>query len=271
MILRSVKEVYGDRIQATDGEIGKVHEFLFDDEHWAIRYLMVDTGGWLSGRRVLISAAALDTVDWQASALAVKLTRQQVEHSPDITTDQPVSRQHELVLADYYGYAPYWGGVGLWGGGGYPMGLWGAGATGAGTFGMGDQPTAPGTPSAIVAGALQREATEEEHGDQHLRSTREVTGYTIQALDDDIGHVDDFIVDDETWAIHYIVVDTHNWWPGKHVLVSPRWISAVSWENHTIHVDLRKEQVKSGPEYDPARMLNRADLERLHQHYGRPD
>jgi hypothetical protein len=110
----------------------------------------------------------------------------------------------------------------------------------------------------------------EEQGDSHLRSTREVTGYAIHALDDDIGHVEDFIVDDETWAIRYLVVDTRNWWPGKRVLISPRWISATSWEERAVHVDLRKDQVRAGPEYDPERVLNREDEERLHRHYDRP-
>jgi hypothetical protein len=270
MTLRSVKDLQGYGIRATDGDIGGVDDFLFDDEHWTVRYMVADTGGWLSGRLVLISPAALGSADWQARALDVRMTRYQVENSPDIATDRPVSRQHEADLANYYGYGPYWGGAGLWGTGMYPMGLWGAGTIGAGQLGIAPEPTASGTPGATGASATQREAAQKQQDDSHLRSTREVTGYAIMALDGDIGHVDDFILEDESWAIRYLVVDTRNWWPGKRVLVSPRWITAVSWEDRAVQVDLRKEQIKAGPEYDPKQVLNRADEERLHRHYGRP-
>lgn len=267
MTLRSANELQGYTIRATDGKIGGVHEFLFDDEHWTVRYMVADTGDWLSGRLVLISPIALGHADWQGRELSVKLTRSQVENSPDISTDQPVSRQREIELANYYGYGPYWGGPGLWGAGMYPMGLWGVGYVG-----MAPQPTAPGAPPMSDATATEREVapSQEQRGDPHLRSTREVTGYAIQALDGDIGHVEDFILDDESWALRYMVVDTRNWWPGKRVLVSPRWIESVSWDDRAVYVDLTKEQVKSGPEYDPERMLNREDEERLYRHYGRP-
>jgi hypothetical protein len=154
----------------------------------------------------------------------------------------------------------------------YPMGLWGAGRMGAGYLGMAPQPIAPSASAELGDRAVQREVarSQEERGDPNLRSTREVTGYAIQALDDDIGHVDDFVVDDESWAIRYMVVDTRNWWPGKRVLVSPRWITTVSWTDCAVHVDLRKEEVKGGPEYDAERVLNREDEERLHRHYRRP-
>lgn len=265
MTLRSVQEIYGYHIQATDGEIGTVQEFLFDDEHWAIRYLVVETGDWLHGRQVLISAAALGTAEWRDSILNVKLTRQQIKNSPDIDTDKPVSRQHELVLANYYGYSPYWGGTGIWGMGMYPAGLWAVN-----TLGMPEEQVAPNTASAIVGAAIQHEEAQAQQGDPHLRSTREVKGYRIQTLDDHIGHVDDVIVDEETWAINAIVVDTRNWLPGKHVLIEPRWISTISWDEHAIHVNLRTEQVKNSPEYNPAQTLNREDVERLHAHYDQP-
>ncbi|HEU4327114.1 MAG TPA: PRC-barrel domain-containing protein [Roseiflexaceae bacterium] len=263
MTLRSANTLDAYAIRATDGEIGGVHDFLFDDQHWTVRYMVADTGGWLTGRRVLISPAALGTAEWQSMALNTRLTRRQVEHSPDIDSDQPVSRQHEFELASYYGYAPYWSGGGIWGPGMDPLGLWGAGALGAPLLGTEALKGTSGT-------ATQRETAQEQRGDPHLHSMREVTGYSIQALDDDIGHVDDFVLDDENWVIRYLVVDTRNWWPGKRVLVSPRWITDVSWAERAVHVDLRKEQIKTSPEYDPTRVLNREDEERLYRHYGLP-
>ena len=174
------------------------------------------------------------------------------------------------MLANHYGYAPYWGGSGLWGSGMYPVGIWGAGVNAVGTNNLDSVPEMPNTPSAIVAEAMQSEETQGEHGDPHLRSSREVAGYAIQALDEDIGHVDDFLVDDETWALRYVVVATRNWLPGKHVLVAPSWIRTISWEERAMHIDLTKEQIKSSPEYNPARMLNNDDMEALHAHYDRP-
>jgi len=256
-MLRSTNDLRGYTLRATDGEIGTVDDFLFDDEQWTIRYMVANTGGWLTGRLVLISPIVLGDADWEAKALAVALTRSQVEQSPDIATDQPVSRQREAELAQYYGYLPYWGGAGLWGSGMAPYAL-------GGLF-------VPPIPPLAGTTATERAlaSTPTEQGDQHLRSAHEVTGYHIHARDGEIGHVDDFIVDDATWAIRYMVVDTRNWWPGKHVLVAPEWIGDVHWSTSTVDVDLLRETIKQGPEYDP-KILNREYETVLYRHYGRP-
>jgi len=256
-MLRSTKVLRGYTLRATDGEIGSVDDFLFDDEQWAIRYLVANTGGWLTGRLVLISPIVLGQADWEAQTLAVALTRTQIEQSPDIATDRPVSRQHEAELAQYYGYLPYWGGMGIWGAGMTPY-----------TLGGGVVPPAV-PPGGATATERALASAPTEHGDQHLRSVREVTGYHIRARDGAIGHTDDFIVDDETWAIRYMVVDTRNWWPGKHVLVAPEWIGAIDWGTSTVEVDLQRETIKQAPEYDPA-MLNREYESALYRYYGRP-
>lgn len=252
-MLRSSYELQGYTIRAQDGEIGSVEEFLFDDQRWVIRYLVVNTGGWLTGRLVLVSPIAIATFDGDAQAVDVSLTRKQVEDSPDISTDQPVSRQKEAELAQYYGYPPYWNGPGFWGMGMYPgrMGYM------AGV-------------SPIFDEMVRQESgrVEQERGDPHLRSTRAVSGYDIRARDGDIGHVEDFLIDDETWAIRYVVVDTKNWWPGKHVLVAPQWIDQISWEASAVTVNLTRDEIKSGPEYDPS-LLDREYETRLHQHYRR--
>jgi hypothetical protein len=198
-MLRNTTQLKGFAVRATDGELGTVDQLYFDDETWAIRYLTVETS-WLGGRRVLISPISVIQADWQAKRLDVALTKTQVENSPNIDTDKPVSRQHEIAYSGYYGYPYYWGGPFLWGPATYPGGVM----------------TAPRDP---IAERIQKEST-----DSHLRSTKAVTGYHIEAADGEIGHVDGFIVDDEAWAIRYIEVATKNWWPGKKVLVSPAWI-----------------------------------------------
>lgn len=256
-MLRSAKNLRGYTLQATDGKIGSVDDFLFDDEQWTIRYLVANTGGWLTGRLVLISPSVLGQADWAAQTLAVALTRTQIEQSPDIATDQPVSRQHEMDLAQYYGYPSYWGEMGIWGSGMSPYVL-GGGVT---------PPVIPPADTAATERALANAPA--EYSDQHLFSVRAVIGYHIQARDGEIGHTEDFIVDDETWVIRYMVVDTKNWWPGKRVLVAPQWIDAVDWNTSIVEVDLLREMIKQGPEYDPA-MLNRKYEAALYRHYERP-
>ena len=207
-MLQSASILYGDAIEATDGDLGSVYSFLFDDKAWTIRYLVVDTGTWLPGRRVLISPAAIGPLQSEAKRLSVNLTQEQVKNSPDIDTDQPVSRQHEMSLHDYYAWPVYWS-VTLSG------------------------PGALAIPPELV------EAVETEPGDPHLRSTQEVIGYYIRAGDGDIGHVEDFIIDDDNWTIRYMIIDTRNWLPGRKVVVSPEWITEVNWsESKVLNVAL---------------------------------
>jgi len=243
------ERLLGFTIRATDGELGTVDDLYFDDETWGIRYLVVDTGGWLGGRRVLISPMSVIHTDWMAKRLDVALTQKQVEHSPEVNTQQPVSRQHEAAFLGYYGYPYYWGGPYMWGPAFYPVGLAG---------------------SANVTAEITADNIGRESADSHLRSTEAVTGYRIEATDGEIGHVDGFVMDDEAWAIRYIEVATRNWWPGRKVLVSPDWVKQVSWTDSRVLVGLTRDAIKDGPEYTDATPITREYENRLHLHYGRP-
>ncbi len=245
----NVKSLTGFSIGATDGEIGKVEEIYFDDTSWTVRYLVVKTGGWLSGRNVLISPAALLEPDWENKIFPVNLTQEQVKNSPDIDTDKPVSRQQEIDLYSYYAW-PYSGttGVGFYGG--------------IDMMGMAE-PAVPLDPNIL------QQDSQEPDGDPHLRSTSEVKGYRIHATDGEIGDVEDFIIDDESWTIRYFIVDTGNWLPGKKVLLSPRWIQTVSWEDSAVNVDIPISAIKNSPEYDPALPLQETYEDDLYTHYGR--
>jgi len=236
-------------VRATDGELGTVDQLYFDDETWAIRYLTVETGGWLGGRQVLISPFSVVHTDWEARRLDVALTQKQVENSPNINTHLPVSRQHEAAYLGYYGYPNYWGGPYLWGTELYPSGL--------------VEPVT--TPAEVLADRIQRESN-----DSHLRSTEAVTGYAIDAANGEIGHVEGFVVDDQAWAIRYMEVATRNWWPGKKVLVSPAWIERVSWEDSKVCVALTREAIQNGPEYVESIPVTREYERKLYAHYGRP-
>ena len=250
-MLKSVKGLTGFTIGATDGDIGRVDAIYFDDESFTVRHLVVDTGGWLGGRKVLVSPMALRGIDWFGGRIEAALTKAQVEKSPLIETDRPVSRQHEAEYYRYYGYPSYWTGPYLWGA--YPC------------------------PYPLLAPDLGTTFEQEWHwaqengtgDDPHLRSSAVVIGYHIAATDGDIGHVEDFLVDESTWAIRYLVVDTSNWWLGKKVLVSSEWVTSVDWNESLLHVALTRELIKTSPECDPSGPVPRDYEVRLHDHYGR--
>jgi len=260
-MLRSMSELEGCVIGATDGPIGHVKDVYFDDEAWVVRYLIVDAGSWLSSRKVLISPIAIGQSNSADKVLPVSITREQVKNSPDIDTDKPVSRQHEMEYLGYYGYPYYWGGAGFWGDGVYPSSmLMGVGFAGSGAV--------YATAEAAQARAA-RDASQHQNDDPHLRSGKAVMKYDIEASDGAIGHVQGLLLDEETWAIRYLIVNTSKWWLGHQVLIAPRWIKNVSWLDSTVAVDLTRQSVKDAPPYDSAVTLERDNEIGLHKHYER--
>ena len=249
-MFRNVNDLTGYALRATDGVIGEVEDFYFDDEDWAVRYLVVDTGRWLSGRKVLISPLAIRHPDWMGKLLPVSLTRAKVRSSPDIDTRRPVSRQHEATYLRYFGYPYYWGGAGLWGMGAYPDGM----------------TTERGFTEEMKA---RRDSETRPADDSHLRSCSVLIGHHVHAEDGDIGHVHDLLVDDRSWAIRYLIVNTSNWWGGHQVLVAPNWIESMSWVDARVTVDLTRKAIEEAPAYDPAKQLDREQEEGMHEHYGR--
>ncbi|HYB71109.1 MAG TPA: PRC-barrel domain-containing protein [Candidatus Bathyarchaeia archaeon] len=251
-MLRAAHDVKGLPIAAVDGEIGRVKDLYFDDLIWTARYLVVDTGTWLPGRRVLISPMSVKSATLR-DRVEVSLTREQVEKSPPVDADKPVDRQEEEALSRYYRYRYYWEGPYRWGLLGYP--------------GMPPIP-APVAGDSVVDEMAAREG-ESALGDPTLRSVRDVVGYHIAARDGEVGHVEDFLIDERAWAIRYLVVDTRNWWPGKRVLLSPEWIKTVSWADSRVYVDLGRDEIKGAPPYDPGHEVAREYETRLFEHHGR--
>jgi len=236
------KALKGYQLHCLDGGIGRVEEFYFDDLHWTIRYLVADTGRWLRGRQILISPNALRGVNIVEQSITINLTTSQIEESPSLDSDKPVSRQFEEAYHGYYGWPVYW----------------------SGTYERGTYPF-------IMRSRMRMQSPThgEKEWDPHLRSTRDMTGHHIQASDGEIGHTEDFIIDDETWAVRYLIVDTRNWWPGKHVLVSPEWIERVSWSASKVFVNLSRSAIQGSPEYTEDSLLTREYEAELHRYYQR--
>ena len=259
-MLRSTDDLQNFAIGATDGHIGHVKDFYFDDDAWVIRYLVVDTGSWLSGRKVLISPISIRAADSIDQTLSASMTKEQVRKSPDIDIDKPVSRQNEMEFGAYYGYPNYWGGEGMWGGSLYPYELLPSYA-GDGLY--------RAEHKREEAAYLRDERARHRNDNPHLRSCKAVEGYHVHASDGEIGHVEGFLVDDETWAIRYLIVNTSNWWIGHRVLVAPRWVTGVRWLDGSVSVDLSRDSVKDAPAYDSSAELNREREMKLYSHYGR--
>lgn len=268
-MLNKATSLKGYTLHSIDGEIGRAKEFYFDDQHWTIRYLVADTGNWLTGRQVLISPHALVSVMSHEHSIVVDLTKKQIEESPSLDSDMPVSRQFEATYYRYYGWPMYWGDPFMWEGGYYPYTVrngehvQGPAQTDSQSSRLAASDTIAPTPEQLSEIA----EAEEDTRNTHLRSTRAVRGYHIKAVDGPIGHIDDFIIDDDTWAIRYLIVDTANWWPGKKVLVAPQWIKSVSWQESKVYVNLSRETIKQSPEYTEVSQLTREYETRLHGHY----
>lgn len=245
-MLRNVHELHGYGLQATDGDIGHADEFYFDDTDWTVRYMVANTGKWLPGKSVLISPIAITRADWGNRKLYLDLTREQVKEAPGIDVHRPLSRRWEARYHAYYEWPAYWAGAALWGVAAYPSLL------------------AEQEPETEMPGETPNDE------DSHLQSTDDMTGYQIHAHDGDIGHVTDFVLDDESWAIRYLVVDTGSWWPGKKVLLAPSWIECVKWAEAKVYTHLARAAIQAGPAYDAKVPITRDYEVELFAHYGQP-
>ncbi len=255
-MLRSIKDIIGYPIDAVDGTIGKVKDCLFDDRHWRLRYLVADTGHWLSKRKALISPDHLKQPElgWIGQKFPVDLTKEQIEACPPLDSDAPVSRQYELEYARYYKHPLYWD---------RPM-------VGEGTVGpyySNKQETAFEHSDQEIK---EHEERLEDIAHCHLRSVHEVIGYHIKAVDGEIGHIADIIMEDTSWRFQYAVIDTRNWLPGKHVLIDIGWIEDLSWTDQLAKVNLNKEQIRIAPHFDPHKPINRDYEKSFYDYYGKP-
>lgn len=217
-MLCSIEQLYGDKLGASNGEIGHVKDFYFDDRSWAIRYLVADTGSWLPGRQVLLAPYSLGRLDQPKNVLRVNLTRKQIQDSPSIDLHKPASRQYEKECYTFFGWPYYWRGNGLWGMSGFPiLDLHATPLPSEMAAASGAQPELPGA---------------------HLRSTHAVNGYQLKSGDEIVGHVCDFMLDAESWAIGQLVIRTGHCLTGREELVEMKNVSRISYEESTVFADL---------------------------------
>jgi hypothetical protein len=248
-MLLSAKKLEGYTIQARDGEIGRISNLYFEEHEWTIRYLVVDVGSWLQRQQLLLIPAAVEGIDTEERKLIMSLTLEQIKNSPDIDTKPTVEREKEMALHQYYQWQPYWnlGPVGMGDAGIYPVHPLGSatGVPGAPPAGIPRETLEHGT---HISQAIREEDNE---GRVALRGTAEVIDYDIEAIDGGIGTLSDLLIDDEYWYIPYLIVDTGKWLPGKKVMVSPDYISAIRWRTATIYANVDRESIEHSPAYDP--------------------
>ncbi|MDF1762159.1 MAG: PRC-barrel domain-containing protein [Oleibacter sp.] len=257
-MLRSMDDLKHFTLTATDGNVGNIKDFLFDDLTWVIRYLVVETGTWLFSRKVLISSVAIKETNWDDKILTLLISKDQVKNSPNIDTDKPVSRQHEMDYLDFYGYPFYWEGNNLWGGSMTP-------------YAINPQYTGymPEQKTTFKANHVYENLERLHHQkvDPNLRSCQAVIGYHIHAKDGQIGHITGILVEESNWAIRYFVVKAWHWYGGREVLISPEWITALRWVNDSVSVDLSRQKIKDAPVFDSSKELNRQHEESIYEHY----
>ncbi len=258
-MIQSAGTLLNLELRARDGVLGKIKDFYFDDERWTLRYLVVETGTWLNSRKVLISTAVLDAADWEKGLMPVNLTQEQVRQSPSVDTERAVTREEEEDLQAHYGWPAYWTGAG-----GY---LGGPFASPVGAIETPVYPAVPATAQAALAAAPSVRTA--PNGDPRLRRASAVRGYRLEATDGAIGNIDDFLFEDLTWAVRYLVIDTSVWLPGQKVVVSPDWISSVSWSQSRVFIDLTREAVKAAPGFDPSAPWDEDYARQLHRHHSR--
>jgi hypothetical protein len=239
-MLRSLRQILGYSIAAADGTLGRVHDFYFDDSLWTIRHLVVNTGKWLVGRQVLIPPLLVGEPDWRARIVPVGLTVRQIRERPIADCDPPVCAQHRSTVVACFDWAPGWAAAG---GSILPM------------------------PSSAVVLA---EPADGDIGNPNLRSVREVLGYTVQGVGDNLGHIDDFLAATEDWSIRHLVVDTLNASRHRKVLITPGRVERVDWAEKRLHVDMTVVDLGKCPKFDPTAPVNRQHEVRLYDYYGRP-
>lgn len=199
----SLEILWGASVIATDGKIGAVGDFLFDDQSWTVRYIVVNVESWLSRHHVLIAVTALSEPDWKRKVFSVNLTQDEVRRCPDVSSKKSVSRQQQFAMSEYYGLPRYW-------------------QTGANPeMFMGPVPAG-------------REFPVSKDEDPHLRSAGAVCGYEIRDDGQKIGTLEDYFAEEHSWHIGYLDVKAGDWLHDRHLMIPTPWVEGISWARHRV-------------------------------------
>ncbi len=262
MLRKLLGEIARLDIQAQGDNAGKIEDVYFDDQAWFVRYFVVNTGSWLLGRRVLIAPLAVAAPDWTQRILSVKLTKQQVQDSPDIDLEQPVTRQHLIDLHQYYDWPMF--------GGADPMFNSSLVSLYPSDWAARNQSAEQQTETWNRAEQSADAPANQEPGDPHLCSAQDVRHYHVRTVDGEVGHVEDFFVSEEDWIVRYLLVDSRRWLPGRKFLIAPAWIESISWADAEVRTTVTRDQVERSPEYTPAQVIERDYEIQLYHHYEVP-
>lgn len=258
-MLRSLKDLRDYSIDGKDGNFGKVKDFYFDSEELITRYVVVDSGNWLTGEKVLVSTDAFKEVNWEDNNILVDLNKDEMEEGPSLDQKKPVSRKMEKKLTDYYNWPDYWSALIAPHASGTPLRPT--------PIEIQDLAKKQGAFSENDQNKNSEDYCAEDDEECYLRSEKEVEGYNIQASDGEIGHLEEVIVDDKNWVVRYLVVDTRDWLPGKKVLIAPEWLDRISWNEKKVYVNLTREEIKNAPEYDKNKAISRKYEKDLYDYY----
>lgn len=244
MSLHRTAEIIGCTAQAIDGKAGSIHDILFDDDSWKVRYLVVRSGVWLEERMVLIPPQAFLYATEGAHEVHVTLSCDQIRQSRSLEADPPFYLQRQIDAATT---APT---------------LWM-------TYGSLYDPVIPLYGPALMQAPPEGADVKREKPDYdpHLRSVREISGYQLEDADGEAGQLVGFLVDNEVWALRYVVIQTGSWFAKQQRLLTVSHISAINWERRTLTTSLHRERIAASPEYADALLLDPAFENRLLQYY----
>jgi len=271
-MLRKAHSLIGTKIHATDGEMGHIEDFYFDDAKWMIRYMIVRTGSWFSGKHVMLAPSTIGDVVWEKHSVNVNLSKEQITKSPDLNMEMPVTREQEIDLVRELNYPTYWSGTpGPISDSISTMGLAATGGPGmavgpyTGPSGLPNEvasdiySTDISNPSALGADPANTAETEiradvtraAQAGavSVQLHEVKRLTGFQVVGSDDAVGKVSDFMIDDESWQVASLLLDTTAWWPGGEVLVATGLITGINPSHSQIRIKSTRDEIKSSPEY----------------------
>ncbi|GGD02692.1 hypothetical protein GCM10007216_36830 [Thalassobacillus devorans] len=242
-------------IQANDGELGKVKDLYFDDKKWTVRYLVADTRKWLPGKKVVVSPSGVKAVDTGEEVVHVENNKEDIRHNATLEEKQDFSYEKEMELSDTFGWKQYWAGEFLWGGYLTPM-----------------------DPVEEPARAAEPQTTQEPpiNDNVHdrkdkLRSSESIKGEfkhgVVHGENGKIGYIKDLMIDEGTWRIRYLLVDTSEWSTNERVLLSPDWLQSVDWLTNDFYIDLKLETIEDGPNYEKDQTVTKEFEEMIYRKY----